>query len=314
MRRADLVAGGYAPQWLARETILGQSIELGVVDDGTSNRIPMVFAVASPSRSLSRSSAEGFRAGAAMGGVIGVESLGTELGAETFSGSRRSGMEHALGRTLARDDLVSVADLGVVYDERVVYRRQQPGRAYLSEMRTSLSFAPGAGIRNGGVVKAPEVKSFGTFVVGRLADVSGDSVAGEARGGEDATFDGDFVQGNELAILDTLTRTPQWRITGVLKAGRGQAGREIRASRVNATSSLEAGPVLAVDGDVEASRTLHGKSVSASVVSGAAADGLSGTVRVSQQVEGAYGVADTLRLDGVIEVTGQCYGCAPEGA
>lgn len=306
--QSDLVTDGFAPEWLTRRTILGQSINLGVVDDG--GGVPMAFAVASPSRPLSHSSAEGFRAGAAAGGVVGIESLGTELGAETFAGLRRSGMEHALGRSLTDDDLVSVADSGVVYDERVVYRRQQPGREYLSEMRTNLTFAPAAGIRDGGVVHARTVNPTATFVVGRLAHVSGDAKAGNV-GGE-ATFNGELVHGKNAAIL-ALVQTPRWRIGGVLKAGRAQANRELRASRVNAASLLDSASVLAVDDDVEVSRTLNGHAVSAGVVSGADSGGSSGTIRAAARLDAAYGVADELEVLGNVEVTERCYGCAPNG-
>ena len=306
--QADLVMDGLAPNWLARNTILGQSIELGVVDDG--GGVPMAFAVASPSRPLSLSSAEGFRAGAANGGVVGIESLGTELGAETFAGLRRSGIEHALGRPLTDDDLVSVADSGVVYDERAVYRRRQPGREYLSEMRTNLRFSPGAGIRDGEVVHARAVDASGTFVVGRLADVSGDAKAGRA-GGE-ATFNGALVHGENAAML-AFVKTPQWRVDGVLKAGRAQANRELRASRVNAASLLDSAMVLAVDGDVELSRMLDGNAVSAGVVSGVSSGGFSGTARGVARLDAAFGVADELKLTGNVEVTERCYGCAPNG-
>ena len=306
--QSDLVTDGFAPEWLTRRTILGQSINLGVVDDG--GGVPMAFAVASPSRALSHSSAEGFRAGAAAGGVVGIESLGTELGAETFAGLRRAGMEHALGRPLTDDDLVSVADSGVVYDERAVYRRRQPGREYLSEMRTNLTFAPAAGIRDGEVVHARRVDATGTFVVGRLADVSGDANAGNVGG--DATFNAELVHGENAAIL-ALVRTPQWRIGGVLKAGRAQANRELRAPRVNAASSLDSASVLAVDDDVEVSRTLNGHAVSAGVVSGADTGGFSGTIRGAARLDAAYGVADEFEVLGNVEVTERCYGCAPNG-
>ena len=307
--QAGLVARGLAPEWLASETILGQSIELGVVDDGSEpDGVPMAFAVASPSRPLSQSSAEGFRAGAAIGGVVGIESLGTELGAETFSGSRRAGIEHALGRPLTDVDMVAVADLGVVYDERVVYRRRQPGRAYLSEMRTDLSFASGAGIENGGNVRARTMQSSRAFRVGRLASVSGDVVAVEAEG--DATLDLEVVHGNEALTLSAgMVVRSAWTVNGTLGAGQARVDQQLRASRVDASDFIESGPVLAVDGEIEVTSTFDGKRVSASTVYGVAPGGFSGTVYGSQRVEGVYGAADELRVTGTLDVTERCYGC-----
>ena len=136
---ADLRTTGLAPGWLVTETVLGQEIELGVIDDGAG--VPMAFALADPTRLLTVPAEEGFMAGAAEGGVVGIEVLGSELGGETFSGGRRAAIEAAIGRSLASDDLVAVADLGIAYDDRVIHRRDQPGRPYLSEMRTDLGFA-----------------------------------------------------------------------------------------------------------------------------------------------------------------------------
>ena len=309
--QTELVTGEFAPAWLARDTILGQSIALGVVNDGSEPvGVPMAFAVASPSRPLSQSSAEGFRAGAALGGVVGVESLGTELGAETFSGLRRAGIEHALGRPLTDADIVSVADLGVVYDERVVHRRRQPGRAYLSEMRTGLSFASGAGIRDGGAVEAREMESSGAFRVGRLASVSFDVTAAEAKG--DASLVLNRVHGREALTLSAdMAVGRAWTVNGTLRAGRAHARQELRASTVDASSSVDSVPVLAVDGEVEVTGTLDAHPVSAGIVTGMAPDGLSGTIEGSLRIEAVYGVANELHLSGNLDVTEQCYGCVP---
>ena len=242
---------------------------------------------------------------------MGIESLDTELGAGTFSGLRRLGMEHALGRTLTDVDLVSVADSGVVYDERVVHRRRQPGRAYLSEMSTNLSFSRGAGIRGAGVVDARQMGSSVEFTVGRLANVSGNVQAREAAG--DATVQSGVVNGIGSLTLGAFVEAPEWRVGGALTAGSGRARQDLQASSVSATASLEAGPVLAVDDEVEASSALFGNRVWARAVNGRAPDGFSGTVEGTQRLEGMYGVADEMRVDGNLEVTEQCYGCGPEG-
>ena len=323
--QTELVMGGFAPAWLARDTILGQFIALGVVDDGSEpDGVPMAFAVASPSRPLSQSSAEGFRAGAALGGVVGIESLGTELGAETFSGLRRAGIEHALGRPLTDVDMVSVADLGVVYDERVVHRRRQPGRAYLSEMRTDLTFASGAGIVDAGAVEARDMKSSGDFSVGRLANVSFDVEAAQAEGDADGvSLELGRVHGDGALMLSGgMAVRRAWTVNGMLEAGRVHAHQELRASTVVARVAVGPVPVLAVGGEVEVTGRLSGTPgaepvpvVTAGIVMGKAPDGLSGTITGhsdrSLRIEAVYGVADKLTLTGNLDVTERCYGCAP---
>lgn len=246
---ADLQATGLAPGWLVTETVLGQQILLGVIDDGAG--VPMAFAVADPSRLLTIPAEEGFAAGAAEGGVVGIEVLSSELGAETFSGGRQAGIEDAIGRVLGTDDLVAVADLGIAYDDRVIHRRAQPGRPYLSEMRTDLGFVdpdgsgplPVAGLRverdthgNGGVVFGETMEVSGpatptavaAFVVGRRVgdpdydvdgdgtvgmDVSGDVLA-DAAGG-DGSVEASVVEGHQALELETFG-ADRWRVNGTI--------------------------------------------------------------------------------------------------
>ena len=268
----DLVAPGLAPAWLVRETVLGQRIDLGVIDDGAG--VPMAFAVAVavPGRPITATEEEGFRAGAAAGGVIGVEALGTELGAETFSGNRRAGVEFAIAGGLTSTDLVAVADLGIVYDDRVVHRRRQPGRAYLSEMQTDLAFrdpdgvgpAPAPGISGArrlvgesmevtGAGLAPDVAA---FVVGRavtdpdfdiahdaIARVTGDVGAGAAGGTAEVVAGlvrvdapGVTVAADEPSGTFTgkLESRGSWQVSVGVQAGEGTALRELTAAEVDA--------------------------------------------------------------------------------
>ena len=203
MTPAEIRGDGLVPAWVMDETALGQTIRLGVVDDGVG--VPMAFAVASPDpdRRVSSLAAEAFRSGAAGGGVFGIEEFSSsddqwfELGAETFSvnvpGStapgREAAIEDVLGRALATGDLVAVADLAIVFDENVVHRRPQPGREYLSEMRTDLRFASDQGIpferdalddpvpdTGVGLVVSEEWETSGLFLVGKDAAVARDAL------------------------------------------------------------------------------------------------------------------------------------------
>ena len=338
---ADLQATGLAPGWLVTETVLGQRIELGVIDDGAG--VPMAFAVAAPSRLLTLPAEEGFVAGAAEGGVVGIEVLGSELGAETFSGGRRGAIEDAIGRTLASDDLVAVADLGIAYDDRVIHRRDQPGRPYLSEMRTDLGFAdpdgsgplPVPGMRverdllgNGGVVFGETMEVSGpatpagaaAFVVGRAVgdpdydvdgdgtvgmDVSGDVLA-DAAGGE-GSIEANVVEGHQALRVEELG-ADRWRVNGTLVAGRARARQELTGVRVSADSTLAAGPVLAVEGELEATGEFEGRQIAASNAGSGTTS--AGTVAATATVHGDNASASELRLSGTLTVTGACFGCS----
>ena len=338
---ADLQAAGLAPGWLVAETGLGQRIELGVIDDGAG--VPMAFAVAAPTRALTLPAVEGFGAGAAEGGVVGIEGLGSQLGAETFAGGRRGAIEVAIGRALAAGDRVAVADLGIAYDDRVIHRRAQPGRPYLSEMRTDLGFAdpdgtgplPVAGLRverdthgNGGAVFGETMEVSGpaptpgvaAFVVGRAVgdpdydadgdgtvgmDVAGDVLA-DAAGG-DGSVEASVVEGHQALRLEEFG-ADRWQVNGALEAARGRARQELAAIEVNAGSTLAAGPMLAVETELEATGEFNGRRIAASDAGSGTTS--AGTVRATGTVRGDHSSAAELRLSGTLTVTGACYGCS----
>lgn len=302
--QATLETEGLVPAWLSRETILDQAIALGVVDDGAG--VPMAFAVAAPGRRLSLRELQGFRAGAAAGGVVGVEALGTQLGAETFSGNRQAGMEQALGRSLAAGDLAAVADLGIVYDERLVYRRRQPGREYLSEMLTELEFAAGSGIVDVGTVFSETWESSQDFVVGREGAIGGDLLAGLAGGS--ARVEGSVVQGAVRFTTVTGLEAETWTVNGTVVAQEGRVSGSIQAADVTGVSSVEGGPVLAVEGDLVATAVVQGGTISGSTVLGRGG-GWAADVQGTSTVRGDYTVGDSLRVTGTLSV-GSCYGCS----
>ena len=267
----DLQGAGYAPGWLTRGTVLGQEIALGVINDP--GLVPMAFAVASPSptRAVSFLELEGFHAGAAGGGVIGIEALGTELGAETFSGARRDAIEDALGRALDAGDLVAVADVAIVYDERVVHRRRQPGREYLSQMETALAFVdpdglggePAPGVSDAAVVYAVTMESaepdvpggMATFVVGRAVgdpefDVDGDGFVGARVDGNaqaDRAGGTGAVEGSVVYVHqpDTALAVPDAEFTGALGAQAWTVGTALDAGTGTALDTASASTVTA---------------------------------------------------------------------
>ena len=326
-------AGPVAPDWKATTTALGQTIEFGVIDDGLG--VPMAFVVASPdsARALSSLAGEGFRSGAAAGGVVGIEEFSGaaewfELGAETFAvnvaGStapeRQDAMEDALGRELADGDLVAVADLAIVFNEAHVHRRRQPGREYLSEMRIDLRYAPGRGMpfdrdamgdrvadTGAGLVVAEFVEASGMFLVGRDVVVERDVLAGTA-GGE-ASVEADVINANQGLTLTGSLEASSWAVTRAVEAGSAQISGYVTAAVVAASSLLDGGPLLAVESELGVTGELQGGNVRASLVRGRGESELSGSVRGSGTVRGEYGAADELRIEGELTVSEGCNGC-----
>ena len=280
----------------------------------------MAFAVARPTRPLSPLAGEAFRAGAAAGGVVGIEMLGTELGIETFAAGRRAAIEHALGGAIAAGDLVAVADLAIVFDENVVHRRRQPGRGYLSEMRTDLRFASGSGIpferdamgdpvvgTGAGLVAAESVETTGRFLVGDRASVARDVLA-DAAGG-DASVEVDVLNAGRTVTLSGEIEAGSWRVTSAFAAASGAIRDYLAVARATVSRLLDAGPVLVVEDDLEATRELAGRNVAASSVRGRTGDGLSGTVAATATARGEHVSGQELRIAGQLQVTDRCYGC-----
>ena len=86
VRSAGLVA-----DWMSTRTDAGQMITLGTIDDG--RRVPMAFALATPTRALSALFLESFIAGAAEKSCgrhcgTGTESAGAALAARDRAGAR----------------------------------------------------------------------------------------------------------------------------------------------------------------------------------------------------------------------------------
>ena len=341
--------GPVIADFVATDTALGQSIELGVIDDGFG--VPMAFVVASPapSRSISPVAGEAFRAGAAAGGVVGIEEFsGTnrwfELGGDTFdvnipgsvAAAREDAIEHALGRALSPGDFVAVADLAIVFDEAHVHRRRQPGRAYLSEMRTDLRFASGTGIpferdamddpvadTGAGLVVAERVETSGMFLVGRDASVGNDLRAScsplpcEAAEGA-ASVEVDVVDvvampspatgGGSLAFTGAL-EAGRLAVTGAVEGASGDIREYLTMARATVSRLLDGGPRLAVEDALEATGELDGHDVEASSVRGEATGGLSGTVEATATARGEHSSASELRIAGQLQVTDKCFGC-----
>ena len=169
-----LRSAGLAPDWLPARTDAGQTIALGVLDDGRG--VPMAFALASPTRPLSALHLESFVAGAAANRVGDVAGPGRAARATRW----RAAIERVLGRPLERGELYATADAGIAHDRRVVYRREQPGHAGRSRMETALVFGADAGISDVGDLDARRAELAEGLTVGTLR-AGGGLVAQRAR-------------------------------------------------------------------------------------------------------------------------------------
>ena len=152
-----LEGSGAAPAGLPQTAGRGVSFSVGIIDDGAG--VPMAFGLAEPEVWANTAS---LREGALEGGLAAIEEV--SAGSVTEMAAHLAAIEAALGRPPAATGFFVTADGGVRYDDRVVYRRPQPGHSRLNRMETGLR-AGGCGpgtdepcdVLNGGRIGAQEV-------------------------------------------------------------------------------------------------------------------------------------------------------------
>ena len=290
----SLKSAGLVPDWISARTDAGQTIALGILNDGRG--VPMAFALASPTRPLSPLFLEGFVAGAAANRVGEVAGPGRHSRATPW----QDAIERVLGRALQRGELYATADVGITHDRRVLYRREQPGRAGVARMGASLHFAEGAGISGVGDLDT------------ELAELSEDLTVGT------------------LEAQDNLT-AQSVKASGAVRTQRA-GGRDVEVRGSLDASSLGTGELTARNLLIEtelASRTAHAsESVAAPgdfatnevlEASGARSDtlmserieawGASGRLEAGRSVAAHHSVGERAKYDGRVTVTGQCSGC-----
>ena len=188
---ARLRALGAAPPGLPGAPGRNATFFLGVIADGTTRGIPMAFGVLEPSLDGGAAHGVAIREGALAAGLAGLESVGSGA----LMAPHLPAIEAALGRSLGRDALYVTADHGLRYLEQALYRRAQPGRAYLNRLETGLdmSSADPANPAGRNIARAGAV-------TGRAADFSG-----AAEIGGNAMVD-DAVTAGRLATADLSAR------------------------------------------------------------------------------------------------------------
>lgn len=285
---------GLVPDWLPDRTDAGQTIALGVLDDG--HGVPMAFALASPVRPLSALHLESFVAGAAESRVGDVAGPGREARATRWQGA----IERVLGRPLERGELYATADAGISHDRRVVYRREQPGRAGQSRMETALAFGGGAGISDVGDLDARRAELAEGLTVGILQ--SRGSLLTQ-RASVEQEVRARHVGGQGVVVRGVLGAS-RWD-SGTLEARRLEVETELGAHGARATETVT------VPGDLVVDRSLEAASAGSSGVMSERlqAWGAPGRVEASAGVEALYSVGARAVFDGRVTVTGACTGC-----
>ena len=273
---------------------------LGVISDGSAERIPMAFGVLEPG-AASRPSA--MREGALEAGLAALAPGGGPL-----MEAHRPVIEAALGRGLGPDAFWVTADRGVGYRERVLHRRAQPGRPWLNRMETALAMAPPGtldpadparrNISGAGAVDAETAEIGAGVAVGGNADIGGRA---DAAGVRAETIEAGDLAGAALRITAELVVGAA--VTGALHAGSVTASGGLEAGNLRAAGALDAA-ALSAAGD-------------AAVQGATAAQGIAGeTLGIAQALGsgrtaagGVYGPDAT--ISGLLTV-GSCAGCEGE--
>ena len=285
---------GLVPDWLPARTDAGQAITLGVLDDGRG--VPMAFALASPARPLSALHLESFVAGAAANRVGDVAGPGRAARAARWQGT----IERVLGRPLERGELYATADAGIAHDRRVVYRREQPGRAGQSQMETALVFGSDAGISDVGDLDAQRAELAEGLTVGTLR-------AGDGLVAQRARVTGEVrvphAEGHDVTVDESL-------ISSLWNAGAVDASSVVVETQVVASGATASGAVTA-PGNLMIDRSLDVTAMGSPKITSERLDawGATGGVRASVGVEARYSVGERAVFDGRVTVTGTCAGC-----
>ena len=278
-----------------REAVLS----VGIISDGTPRGVPMAFGILEPV------DADGvaLRAGALDAGLAFVAE---GAGAGTPVAAHVGAIEVAIGRPVATDALVVTADVGVRYRERVLYRRAQPGRAYLNRMETALDAGANDLLRGGEFGGAVANVSGDVTVAGVAPDVVAVDVLGRVSAFRilalaDVSNDRD-VEAVDLVVLAQLDvgLAASGAVTAGTVLARG-AGHIEGAGGLQSAGSIDADRV-AVRGDVVVTGTVNGGAVFARVVEAA------GTVRATGVVTASSMGGPSGRVSGAMTV-GSCSGC-----
>ena len=294
-----LRALGTAPPGLPDAPGRNATFAFGVIADGTPRGVPMAFGVLEPSLDGGAAHGVAIREGALGAGLAGLDSVGSGA----LMAPHLPAIEAALGRPLGPGALIVTGDHGLRYLEQALYRRAQPGRAYLNRLETGLDMSSadpanpaGRNIARAGAVTARAADLSGAAEIGGNAVVDDAVMAGRlvtadlsARelGGAALTISADLIVGH--AVTGVVSAA------SVKAAGRLDAGGLSTAGTLSART-LSAATAVAVDGEAAVTGTFDGEETR---VSGALqAGGIAARAAHGPQA----------RIDGLMTI-GSCGGC-----
>ena len=212
-------------------------------------------------------------------------------------------IEAALGRSLGRDAFYLTADHGLRYLEQALYRRAQPGRAYLNRLETGLDMSSADPVNPAGrnIVAAGAVTARGAALTG-AAEIGGNAMVDDSvMAGRLATADLSARVLGGAALTVSADLIVGHAVTGVVSAaavkvaGRLDAGALSTAGTLSART-LSAATAVAVAGEAAVTGTFDGEETR---VSGALqAGGIAARAAHGPQA----------RIDGLMTV-GSCGGC-----
>ena len=296
---ARLRALGTAPPGLPDVPGRNTTFSFGVIADGTTRGVPMAFGVLEPAPDGGTAHGVSIREGALGSGLAGLE----QVGSGALMAPHLPAIEAALGRSLGRRAFYLTADHGLRYLEQALYRRAQPGRAYLNRLESGLDMSSadpanpvGGNIVAAGAVTARAANLSGAAEVGGNAVVDDSIMAGRlatadlsARelGGAALTVSADLIVGH--AVTDVVSAA------SVKAAGRLDIG-GLRTSGTLSARTFSAATAVAIAGEAAVTGTFDGEetAVSGDLQAGGIA------------ARAAHG--PQARIDGLMTV-GSCGGC-----
>ena len=296
---ARLRALGTAPPGLRGAPGRNATFSFGVIADGTPRGVPMAFGVLEPAPDGGAAHGVAMREGALGSGLAGLESVG----GGALMAPHLPAIEAALGRSLGPGALFVTGDHGLRYLEQALYRRAQPGRAYLNRLETDLdmSSADPANPVGRSIVAAGAVTARAAGLSG-AAEISGNAVVDDAvTAGRLATADLSARELGGTALTVSADLIVGHAVTGVVSAasvkvaGRLDAG-GLRTAGILSARTLSAATAMAVAGEAAVTGTFDGEEtrVSGDLQAGGIA------------ARAAHG--PQARIDGLMTV-GSCGGC-----
>ena len=290
---------GLAPPGLPDAPGRYAAFTLGIIADGTALAVPMAFGVLEPAADGGAAHGTALRQGALGAGLAALD----QPGGGALMAPHLPAIAATLGRPPGAEAFYVTADHGLRYLENALYRRAQPGRAYLNRMETGLDMSSGDPDDPAG----KNVSGAGA-ITARAA-----TIAGASEVGGNITVD-DAVMAQRLTAADLSAREiggARLTVSADLVVGHAVTG-TATADSVNATGRLDAG-------GLRTAGALGGQ-----VLSTATSVAVAGTAAVTGRLDGEQAsVAGTLqagaiaaqaahgpeaRIDGTMTV-GSCGGC-----